>query len=154
MLTFLRWVYLCLAGIGNHVLLDEAKVTPYRHLVRSGVRTLYHQALRRSSLALRGAWPVLHPLCPRMAQSCKAVLAGPQSFPHPLIDLLGDLLFRWHIGHAEVLDVGALLLMYKAAIFGGISNAAVAYNPRLFGVLALTRRHVWSVRPIRRSVGR
>ena len=30
LLTFLRWVYLCLAGIGNHVLLDEAKVTPYR----------------------------------------------------------------------------------------------------------------------------
>ena len=59
-----------------------------------------------------------------MAQSCKAVLAGPQSFPHPLIDLLGDLLFRWHIGHAEVLDVGALLLVYKAAIFVGTSNAA------------------------------
>ena len=26
--TFMRWVYLCMAGIGNHVLLDEAKVTP------------------------------------------------------------------------------------------------------------------------------
>ena len=42
--TFMRWVYLCIAGYGNHVLLDEAKVT--------------HQALRRSALALRGAWPV------------------------------------------------------------------------------------------------
>ena len=41
--TFMRWVYLCIAGYGNHVLLDEAKVT--------------HQALRRSALALRGAWP-------------------------------------------------------------------------------------------------
>ena len=44
--------------------------------------------------------PVLHPLCPRVAQECKALFAGPRSFPHPLIDLLGDLLFRWHIGHS------------------------------------------------------
>ena len=41
-----------------------------------------------------------------------------------------------------VLGVGALLLVYKAASFGGASNAAVVYNPRLFGVRALTRLHV------------
>ena len=34
-------------------------------------------------------------------------------------------------------------MVYKAASFGGPSNAAVVYNPRLFGVRALTRLHVW-----------
>ena len=34
MLTFLRWVYLYLAGIGNHVLLDEEAVEErYRQLM-------------------------------------------------------------------------------------------------------------------------
>ena len=38
LLTFLRWVYLCRDGTSNYVLLDEAKVRHYGHLLRSVVR--------------------------------------------------------------------------------------------------------------------
>ena len=58
LLTFLRWVDLCRAGTGNHVLLDEAKVIHYRHLVGSGVRTLY---LPNVSVEVKGANPAVLP---------------------------------------------------------------------------------------------
>ena len=58
-----------------------------------------------------------------MVQSCKAVLAGPQSFPHPLIDLLGDLLFRWHIGHSIGVQGSYLRRNIQRCILGYLVSA-------------------------------